>query len=54
MSTSITTSETFGNQILSIKDCLKIIGIEEIADNVYALPHFVKEKSKSKKKAKKK
>ncbi|MBK6976133.1 MAG: hypothetical protein IPH28_02635 [Cytophagaceae bacterium] len=45
MATSVSTHENIGNQIISIKDCLRIIGIEEIANNVYALPHFVKEKS---------
>ncbi|WP_255070616.1 hypothetical protein [Lacihabitans sp. LS3-19] len=38
MKTSNQTTESTKNQSLSIKDCLKLIGIKELTANIYAIP----------------
>ncbi|NBA88079.1 hypothetical protein GVN16_20070 [Emticicia sp. CRIBPO] len=37
-------SEDSGSQHISIKDCLRLIGIKELTANIYAVPSKRKEK----------
>jgi hypothetical protein len=38
MTTTLPKLENQRNTSLSIKDCLKLIGVQEIAANIYAVP----------------